>query len=280
MSLFITSLNSGSNGNCYYIGNGNEAVLIDAGLSCRETERRMQQLGLLMASVKAIFVSHEHSDHITGVPGISKKYQLPVYITPATLTAAKIPVEPELVNSFTAHQAVRIGELSVTAFPKLHDACDPHSFIVSGNDVTIGIFTDIGLPCNDLKNYFRQCHAAFLEANYCDDMLSKGGYPAFLKQRISGNDGHLSNTQALELFCSHQGPQLSQLILSHLSKNNNSPELVEKIFTAAAGKTSITVASRYTATPVFRIEKTTGYITVKKQVVKKSASGKTQLSLF
>jgi phosphoribosyl 1,2-cyclic phosphodiesterase len=280
MSLFITSLNSGSNGNCYYIGNNTEAVLIDAGISCRETERRMQQLGLQMSLVKAIFVSHEHSDHITGLPGISKKYQLPVYITPATLIAAKIPVEPELVNSFTAHQPVTIGGLSVTAFPKLHDACDPHSFIVSGNDVTIGIFTDIGLPCNEVKNYFSQCHAAFLEANYCDDMLSKGGYPAFLKQRISGDDGHLSNTQALALFCAYREPQLSRLVLSHLSKNNNSPELVEKIFKKEAGNTHITVASRYAATPVFLIEKTIGTFTVKKQVTKKAATGKTQLSLF
>jgi phosphoribosyl 1,2-cyclic phosphodiesterase len=280
MPLYITSLNSGSNGNCYYIGNDTEAVLIDAGISCRETERRMLQLGLLMASVKAIFVSHEHSDHITGVPGISKKYQLPVYITPATLTAAKIPVEPQLVQSFTAHQPVTIGGLSVTAFPKLHDASDPHSFMVSGNNVNIGIFTDIGLPCTQLKNYFGQCNAAFLEANYCDDMLSKGGYPAFLKQRISGDDGHLSNTQALELFCTHRGPQLSRLILSHLSKNNNLPELVEKIFTAEAGNTQITVASRYAATPVFCIEKTTENITIKKLVTQKQARLKTQLSLF
>jgi phosphoribosyl 1,2-cyclic phosphodiesterase len=280
MSLFITSLNSGSNGNCYYIGNDTEAVLIDAGISCRETERRMLRLGLQMASVKAIFVSHEHSDHITGIPGISKKYQLPVYITPATLIAAKIPVEPHLVASFTAHEPVIIGGLSITGFPKLHDACDPHSFIVSGNDVTVGIFTDIGLPCNDLKNYFPLCNAAFLESNYCDDMLSRGGYPAFLKQRISGDDGHLSNMQALDFFCTHRGPQLSRLILSHLSKNNNSPELVEKIFTAKAGDTDITIASRYAATPVFCIEKTTGTLTVKKQVLQKTVKGKTQLSLF
>ncbi len=237
-------------------------------------------MGLLMTSVKAIFVSHEHSDHITGLPGISKKYQLPVYITPATLIAAKIPVEPELLNSFTAHQPVTIGGLSVTAFPKLHDACHPHSFIVSGNDVTIGIFTDIGLPCNDVKNYFSKCHAAFLEANYCDDMLSNGGYPVFLKQRISGDDGHLSNAQALELFLTCRGPQLSQLILSHLSKNNNSPELVDKIFTAEAGNTNITVASRYAATPVFCIERTTEDINVKKRATQKTIKGKTQLSLF
>ncbi len=280
MSLFITSLNSGSNGNCYYVGNAAEAVLIDAGISCRETERRMRQLGLLMTSVKAIFVSHEHADHITGVPGISKKYQLPVYISPSTLTAANIPVAPELVNHFNAHMPVAIGGLAVTAFPKQHDAADPYSFIVSGSGINIGVFTDIGVPCTQVKKYFSLCNAAFLEANYCDDMLSRGGYPAFLKQRISGNDGHLSNLQALELFCTHRGPQLSRLILSHLSKNNNSPELAEKMFTAAAGNTAITVASRYGATPVFCIEKNMGSTAVKNMIAQKKGKNEAQLSLF
>jgi phosphoribosyl 1,2-cyclic phosphodiesterase len=276
MSLFITSLNSGSNGNCYYIGNDAEAVLIDVGISCKETERRMDRLGLSMATVKAIFVTHEHSDHITGIPGISKKYNLPVHITPATLAAAKIPVEPHLVHPFIAHQPIAIGGLLVTAFPKFHDAVDAHSFIVSGGGTSIGIFTDIGHACSEVKKYFRLCHAAFLEANYCDEMLSKSHYPAFLKQRISSSNGHLSNTQALELFTAHSNPQLQQLILSHLSKNNNTPQLVEAIFKKATPTTTITVASRYQETPVFRIEKKDGVIAVKKQPTKRSA----QLSLF
>lgn len=131
MSLFITSLNSGSNGNCYYIGNDTEAVLIDAGISCRETERRMKKLGLSMSLVKAIFVSHEHTDHITGVPGLSKKYQLPVYITSATFQNSRIPVQDHLISGFGPNKPVTIGGLSVKAFTKSHDAVDPHSFIIS-----------------------------------------------------------------------------------------------------------------------------------------------------
>src|ERR1700733_13630896 len=104
MPLYISSLNSGSNGNCYYVGNDHEAVLIDAGISCRETERRMKRLGLAMSAVKAIFVSHEHSDHITGLPGISKKYQLPVYITAATYSSGGVPIEEHLIRSFRAHE--------------------------------------------------------------------------------------------------------------------------------------------------------------------------------
>src|SRR5215831_5212228 len=147
MSLFITSLNSGSNGNCYYIGNSEEAVLIDAGISCRQTETRMKRLGLSINLVKAIFISHEHADHITGVCGLSKKYQLPVYITSSTLHSSGLPLEQKFVHSFTAQQPVTVGSLSVTPFTKFHDASDPHSFIVSYGNINVGIFTDIGLPC-------------------------------------------------------------------------------------------------------------------------------------
>ncbi len=255
MSLFITSLNSGSNGNCYYIGNEKEAVLIDAGISCRETEKRMTRLGLSMSNVRAIFVSHEHIDHITGIPGISKKYQLPVYITKNTLQSASVPIEKHLVHLFKAHQPIAIGGLSVTAFLKSHDAIDPHSFIVSQNGVTIGIFTDIGFSCQQIIAHFSKCHAVFLEANYCEDMLNNGNYPYYLKKRIRSDNGHLSNSQALELFMKHKGKQLSHLILSHLSKNNNNPDLVSRLFNEKAGDTTVIVASRYGETPLFFIEK-------------------------
>ena len=171
--MFITSLNSGSNGNCYYIGNEQEAILVDAGISCRETEKRMKRLGLSMEKVKAIFVSHEHGDHITGITVLAKKYRLPVYITPGTLTHGRLNLEKHLAISFEAHTPVIIGGLSITPFPKFHDANDPHSFIVCSNSVQVGIFTDIGAPCEHVIHYFSECHAAFLEANYDEEMLEK-----------------------------------------------------------------------------------------------------------
>lgn len=253
MSLFITSLNSGSNGNCYYIGNEEEAVLVDAGISCRETERRMHRLGLSMQKVKAIFVSHEHTDHIRGIPVLSKKYRLPVYITDGTLSYSGMQLQQVL--PFQAFQPVTIGQLNITAFPKHHDASDPHSFIITCNhtDTRIGVFTDIGLPCEQLVHHFRLCHAAFLETNYDETMLEQGRYPYFLKNRIRGGKGHLSNTQALELFKAHRPPHMSHLLLSHLSKDNNSPDLVHSLFTQHANGTEIVVASRYEATQVFHI---------------------------
>ncbi|MCF3107856.1 MBL fold metallo-hydrolase [Niabella sp. CC-SYL272] len=252
-SLHLTSLNSGSNGNCYYIGNEDTAVLIDAGLSCRETEKRMHRLGLTLKKVKAIFISHEHSDHIRGLEVLSRKYQLPVYISPGTLRHSGLQLDPGLVRTLTADLPVAIGALSVSAFRKQHDAADPHSFTVEDGPTCIGVFTDIGSVCENLSTHFRKCHAAFLEANYDEVLLEKGRYPYHLKKRIRGGRGHLSNKEALGLFLSCRQEQMSHLFLSHLSADNNDPDLVLDLFTGQATSTHIIVASRYAETPVYTI---------------------------
>jgi phosphoribosyl 1,2-cyclic phosphodiesterase len=254
MTLYIASLNSGSNGNCYYIGNDQEAVLVDAGLSCRETEKRMRRLGLSLSQVKGIFISHEHDDHISGVEVLSKRYQLPVYITGTTLEHGRLALEPHLVKSFQGHEQVTVGALTITAFPKSHDASDPYSFVVSSPTVRIGIFTDIGVVCDRLIHHFGQCHAAFLESNYDEKMLEEGHYPWPLKNRIRGGQGHLSNNQALELFVRHRPAIMSHLLLAHLSRDNNRPELVQEIFECQARGTKIMVASRDRETEVYAID--------------------------
>ena len=253
MSLFIASLNSGSNGNCYYVGNGKEAVLVDAGISCRETERRMANLGLSMENVKAIFISHEHTDHINGLPVLAKKYGLPVYISNATLRNSRMVLPSELVRDITA-EPVAIGALRVTAFEKLHDAADPYSFIIEGNGLKIGVLTDIGKACKQVVHYFRQCHAVFLESNYDEQMLEEGAYSLRLQNRIRGGKGHLSNAQALQLFAMHRAPYLSHLLLSHLSQSNNRPELVLDLFKPFANELTIAVASRYKESPLYHIQ--------------------------
>ena len=138
--------------------------MVDAGISCREIEKRMKRQGLSIHKVKAIFVSHEHSDHIRGIPVLAKKYQLPVFITPKTLQGAWHPSDSPQVFPFQRYEPIQIGELSVTAFPKFHDAADPHSFVVAYQDIKVGVFTDIGAPCKHVIHHFHQCHAAFLEA--------------------------------------------------------------------------------------------------------------------
>jgi len=253
MSLYVSSLNSGSNGNCFYIGNEKESILIDAGISCKEIEKRMKRLDLSMKKIKAVFVTHEHTDHIKGISVLSKKYQIPVYITKLTQQSGGVWIEKHLSISFKGFEPVQIGSLNITAIPKYHDAADPYSFIVSCDQVKVGVFTDTGTTCENLVNHFTQCHAAFLESNYDEDMLENGSYPYHLKKRIRSGSGHLSNSQALHLFKQHRPSFMSHLFLSHLSKNNNCPDLVTSLFNRHAGNTSIIVASRHHETPVYRI---------------------------
>jgi phosphoribosyl 1,2-cyclic phosphodiesterase len=277
MALYISSINSGSNANCYYVGNEHDAVLIDAGLSCRETEKRMLRLNLPMSRVRAIIVSHEHSDHISGVPGLSKKFKIPVFFSNATFRNSRLPIEDSLLNFFSETNEFQIASLRIIPFLKSHDAIDPHSFVVTDGSVRIGVFTDIGNACQKIKQYFSQCNAVFLESNYCETMLANGRYPYHLKRRISGDKGHLSNDQALELFQAHRGQTLSHLILSHLSNNNNHPDVVAKLFNDHMNGVFLHVASRFQESPIFKVEATTITLSTPKPVKFKAT---TQLSLF
>jgi len=252
MALIVASIASGSNGNCYYIGNEKEAILVDAGISCREIERRTKRMGLSLQKVKAVFISHEHSDHIRGLEVLVRKHLLPVYITQTTLNYSRLRLQTR-VNSFRANETVTIGELSITPFSKKHDAIDPYSFVISCGGIQAGVFTDIGRPCEQVIYHFSKCHAAFLETNYDEEMLENGSYPYHLKRRISSDHGHLSNHQALQLFVKHKPCFMSHLFLSHLSKNNNCPVKASQLFNQHCGSTKIIVASRYEETAAYEI---------------------------
>jgi phosphoribosyl 1,2-cyclic phosphodiesterase len=278
VSLSIASLNSGSNGNCYYVGNTAEGVLIDAGISCRETERRLKRLGLSMKMVKAIFITHEHGDHINGLPKLIKKYFLPVYMTESTRSNLRLSFRAIRSISFQAYVPITIGNLIITALPKFHDAVDPHSFMVSHNNINVGVFTDTGRHCEHLIKNFQACHAAFLESNYDEVMLERGGYPQHLKDRIRKGYGHLSNKEALQLFLTHRPTFMSHLILSHLSANNNKPEIVDELFSSVAGNTEIVIASRKKETTLYLINGLSNPISGRPTQIK--TKQKMQLSLF
>ncbi len=278
MSLYISSLNSGSNGNCYYVGNQHEAVLIDAGLSCRETENRLLRSGLSFNKIKAIFITHEHSDHTRGAEAIARKYQIPIHLSNGTFTSSRFQLNNDLIRLLASYSPVLIGSLTVEAFPKKHDAAEPQSFTVTGNGITIGVFTDIGTPCKHVIKTFKLCHAAFLETNYDEEMLEKGGYPKYLKDRIRSDHGHLSNHQALELFIQHRSKAMSHLLLSHLSQDNNSPHLVKELFTRHAKGTIVSVASRHIESTVFQITGVASSNSVSKSYV--SPSKAVQMKLF
>ena len=253
MAIDVCAIASGSNGNCYYVGNENEAVLVDAGISCKELELRIKRAGLHLDKVKAVFVSHEHTDHVSGLAILAKKYSLPVFISQGTLKGGRLWFEKGLVHHFIADEEVIIGDLSIHPFSKLHDAADPYSFTITSHGVRIGVITDIGRACDKVVYHFSQCQAAFLEANYDEQMLDKGRYPFYLKNRIRGGQGHISNREALELFQRHRSPSLTHLFLSHLSHNNNCPKLVEELFSQHAGGVKMIVTSRTRETAVYKI---------------------------
>ncbi|HEX8545748.1 MAG TPA: MBL fold metallo-hydrolase [Cytophagaceae bacterium] len=258
MSLFIASLNSGSNGNCYYVGNSNEAVLVDAGISYREIDKRLKRLCLDVEKIKAVFISHEHTDHIKGVETLATRLHIPVYITPRTLRNSRLKFGSGTIRSFQPDVPVTIGALSVSAFSKFHDAADPHSFVIYNENVRVGVFTDIGAVCPNVIRYFKTCDAVFLESNYDDEMLEKGSYPYHLKRRIKGGRGHISNSEAYKLFVEHRPPNMSHLLLSHLSHHNNDPVLVENLFNKSNGNVNIVVTSRFQESSIYEITRKGG----------------------
>lgn len=253
MSLLVASLNSGSNGNCYYLSNGDEAVLIDCGIPAREIERRMKRLGLSIRKVQGVFISHEHGDHVSGTNSLAKKFNVPVYITPRTCEHSHLKVKEEQLRFISSNDTIRIGSLTIESFAKSHDAVDPVSFLVRSSSATVGVFTDLGYASDLVISKFRDCHAAFLEANYDEAMLEHGHYPYHLKERIRGNLGHLSNVQALQLLNDHRSDFMSHVFLSHLSKHNNSPKVVTKVFDPLKDHLEIVIAPRQKETPLYHI---------------------------
>lgn len=246
------SLNSGSNANCYYVGNASDAVLIDAGLSARETLKRLQERSLDVQTIRAILISHEHTDHIKGLPVLARQLNIPVYASAKTMRYLGLVDYPQLLTLHDA-QPLSLGELQIMPFQKFHDAVEPMSFVISCDGLHVGVFTDLGRPCSNLVHYFKQCHAAFLEANYDEEWLEKGPYPLHLKKRIRGGEGHLSNKEALALFETHRPPQLTHLWLSHLSQTNNHPDRVMELFQPFQEQLHVSVASRYESSAAFQL---------------------------
>jgi phosphoribosyl 1,2-cyclic phosphodiesterase len=245
------SLNSGSNGNCYFVGNQEDGILMDAGLICKETIRRMRSLDLSMNKIRAIFISHEHIDHVRGLDVLTRTFQIPVYMNEKTRKNHHQPLEEKWVRYLDDSYVVDIGALRIHTFSKHHDAADPISFRVEHQGHSVGVFTDIGMVCENLQHHFSQCHAAFLEANYDEDMLANGSYPIYLKKRISGDKGHLSNKQALHLFQEYRPSFMQRLLLAHLSQHNNHPDVALATFATYAKHVKVEVASRHHPTVLF-----------------------------
>lgn len=260
-TIYFTAIASGSNGNCYYIGNSNEALLIDAGVSAKQIMDRMARLNLDISKVKGIIVTHEHGDHVRGIPVLTRKCRIPVYITEKTRTAASLNIAPSLVKIIAREGTLQIGELTATTFSKCHDACDPLSVTVSWKGKSVSVLTDIGFPCENVIQSVEESDVLFLEANYDENILEAGNYPAFLKNRISGKEGHLSNLDSARLIYKYATPRLKYLFLSHLSENNNTAVYASSIMEKALCRrleldVELLITDRYRETAVMSLQVT------------------------
>ena len=218
-------LASGSMGNACYIESAKARILIDAGLSARELERRLGQVGVAPSSLDALVITHEHSDHIKGAGPLARRHGLPLYINQKTLESGrkalgKLPL-PVIIRT---GQTVTIKDLDVETFTKCHDAADPVGVVLSLNGVRIGMATDLGRSTRLIEDRLKGCQALIIEFNHDPVMLEQGPYPLFLKRRIKGRDGHLSNEQACDLLKAVCHDNLKQVVLAHLSKTNNHPD--------------------------------------------------------
>jgi phosphoribosyl 1,2-cyclic phosphodiesterase len=223
--LQVCVLASGSKGNAIYVGDGQTGILIDAGLSGIEIERRMTTAGIDIQSLKAIVVSHEHSDHIRGVGILARRYDLAVYITAETLAAAGQSLgRIARITNFEIGRSFAIDDLAIRPFATSHDASDPAGFTISQNGRKIGIATDLGIATAMVKQHLRACSLLVLEANHDPTMLAEGPYPWPLKQRIKSRSGHLSNQNSSDLLSELKHDGLCHVILAHLSETNNTPE--------------------------------------------------------
>lgn len=249
----LCALASGSNGNCYYIGNESDAVLVDSGVSAKQIVMRIHDAGLDESKIKGIVISHEHSDHVRGARVLGKRLGVPVWYSSGTYDALKQTDRAEKFELFHPGKALQIGSFRIHSFLKNHDAAEPCSFRIEHDDWHIGVFTDIGVACAQVISNLRKCHALFLETNYDEKMLWEGFYPYILKRRVSSPVGHLSNVQAFELIRDHAGPELLHVFLSHLSGENNRPELAMDCFKPLTDRFNVSLTSRNTFSEVYRL---------------------------
>jgi len=228
----FASLGSGSKGNATLVGAGDTLVMIDCGFSLRETIRRLACRGVEPQQVDAILVTHEHSDHSSGVAALSRKYQIPVYLTHGTSSTGRCDNSFEL-RCFNCEDSFEIGGLRVKAVTVPHDAVEPCQFRLTWQGRTLGVLTDLGSITPHVVDNYRACHGLLLEFNHDLPMLMAGQYPPQLKRRVGGDWGHLNNEQAADFLQQIDVAELAHLVVAHVSENNNSRDKAERALLSA-----------------------------------------------
>lgn len=229
------SLGSGSSGNCYYLGNGDEGILIDAGLSIRLVRKALKEVGIILErQIRGVILTHDHADHIRAIGAFGGSARLPIYATPSVFKGIDRSryvteyIEISERNYIASEEPFQLAGFNITPFSVPHDASENVGYYIEAEDFSFAIATDVGHVTPKIKHYLQRAEHLVVEANYDREMLIAGPYPDFLKERVSGSLGHLSNQETGELLAEifHSGMQM--IWLCHLSKDNNHPELCWK----------------------------------------------------
>lgn len=250
-------LASGSSGNATLVATGRTRLLIDAGLSARELERRLAAAGETPDRLDAILVTHEHGDHVAGLPVLARKLRRPVFLSELTASAICWNGEAPPVELFRAGARWRIGDIEVTSFSVPHDAADPVGFCLEAEGHKIAIVTDLGYIPDSIRFQIRGAELLVLESNHDLEMLKIGPYPWPVKQRVMSRQGHLSNDAVAHFIRKHLEPCTRTLVLGHLSEHNNHPDLVRLVASDALRTrglpTRLVVAEHHCQTEVFQL---------------------------
>lgn len=243
MGVSVSVLASGSRGNCAVIASASTRILLDAGISCRETFKRLKATGSDPRTLSAILITHEHADHIYGLATLARRLGVPIFMTGATHQAWARSVRdstgerPEItqLELFSSGRGFQIGDIAILPFTIPHDAADPVGFTFRAEGVKIGVATDLGYLPASVRNHLQGCDLLVLEANHDVEMLRVGPYPWMVKQRVMSRVGHLSNAALAEFFSGDYDGSASYVVLAHLSEQNNLPELAREAAERALG---------------------------------------------
>ena len=252
MAVSVTVLASGSRGNCTLVSSSGTRLLVDTGLSCRELLRRLAASDEDARSISAILITHEHTDHVSGLHVLAKKLKIPGYITGATYDAyrrymrdgAGNRIQLERLETFQAGCAFQVGDVTVMPFTIPHDAVDPVGFTFCSEGIKVGVCTDLGYMPGSVKHHIRGCQVLMIESNHDVEMLRGGPYPWSVKQRVMSRVGHLSNDALADFLTKDYDGGAEFLILAHLSEQNNHPEVARMTAERALGDQRSFVANQ------------------------------------
>ena len=252
MGVSVSVLASGSRGNTAIVESARARLLVDAGISCRETFKRVKLSGRDPREISAILITHEHSDHICGLATLAKKLSIPVFMTGATHQAwarslrdesGELPQIAKL-EIFSSGRSFEIADITVTPFTIPHDAADPVGFTFRAEGTKVGIATDLGYMPASVRDHLRRCDVLVIESNHDLEMLRVGPYPWSVKQRVMSRVGHLSNESLAQFFAEDYDGGASYIVLAHLSEENNHPEIALRAAEEALGRQMTLLSNR------------------------------------